>query len=126
MRLLPIAEFAYNNPKHISMGYTPIELNCGYYPPVSYEKDVNPYPGSTSANELTKELRNLMAIYKKNLQHAQKLQKKAHNNGTKPRNYALGKNVWLNSKYIKTKYNRKLETRFFGSFRVLHPVYSQV
>ncbi len=33
--------------------------------------------------------------------------------------------VWLNSKYIKIKQNYKLEAKFFGSFRVLHPVGKQ-
>ena len=28
----------------------------------------------------------------------------------------------MNSKYINTKRNRKLEAKFFGPFRVLHPV----
>ena len=31
----------------------------------------------------------------------------------------------MNSKYIKTKQNRKLEAKFFGPFRVLHPVEKQ-
>ena len=31
----------------------------------------------------------------------------------------------MNSKYIKTKRNRKLEAKFFGPFRVLHPVGKQ-
>ena len=31
----------------------------------------------------------------------------------------------LNSKYIKIKHNQKLEVKFFGPFRVLHPVGSQ-
>ncbi len=39
--------------------------------------------------------------------------------------YALGKKVWLNSKYIKTKKNKKLESKFFGPFRVLHAVGKQ-
>ena len=34
--------------------------------------------------------------------------------------------VWLNSKYIKTKQNRKLEAKFFGPFQVLYPVAKQV
>ena len=33
--------------------------------------------------------------------------------------------MWLNSKYIKTKQNRKLEAKFFGPFQVLHPVGKQ-
>ena len=104
-RLLPMAEFTYNNAKNASSGHTPFELNCGYHPRMSYEKDVKPRSKS-----------------KENLHHAQKLQKRAHNKGVKPRSYAPSDKVWLNSKYIKTKRNRKLEAKFFGPFRVLHPV----
>ena len=53
------------------------------------------------------------------------MQKRAHNKEIKPRSYALGKKVWLNSKYIKTKRNRKLEAKFFGPFRVFHSVGKQ-
>ena len=66
-----------------------------------------------------------MAACRENLQHAQELQKRAHDKGTKPRSYAPGEKVWLNNKYIKTKRNRKLEAKFFRLFRVLHPVGSQ-
>ena len=121
-RLLPMAEFAYNNAKHASTGYTPFKLNCGYHPRISYEENVDPRSRSKAADELTEELRNLMAACRENLQHAQELQKRAHDKGTKPRSYAPGEKVWLNSKYIKTKRNRKLEAKFFGPFRVLHPV----
>ena len=117
-----MAEFAYNNTKDASTGYIPFELNCRYHPRISYEEDIDPHSRSKAADELTEELRNLMAACRKNLQHAQELQKRAHNKGIKPRSYALGKKVWLNSKYIKTKRNRKLEAKFFGPFRVLHPV----
>ena len=41
-RLLPMAEFAYNNAKNASTGYTPFELNCGYHPCVSFEEDTDP------------------------------------------------------------------------------------
>ena len=40
-RLLPMAEFAYNNTKNDSIGYTSFELNCGFHPKVSYEEDVD-------------------------------------------------------------------------------------
>ena len=104
-----MAEFAYNNTKHASTGYTLFELNYRYHPRVSYKENVNPRSSSKTADELTRKLRNLMAAYRENLQHAKKLQKQAHNKETKPRSYATGKKVWLNSKYIKTKCNRKLE-----------------
>ena len=120
-----MAEFAYNNAKNASTGYTPFELNCGYHPCVSYEEDVNPRSKSKSADDLAKDLRELMAVCRENLQHAQDLQKRAHDKGTKPRSYAPGDKVWLNSKYIKTKQNRKLKAKFFGPFQVLHPVRKQ-
>ena len=66
-----------------------------------------------------------MATCRENLQHAQELQKRAHNIGSKPKSYAPGENVFLNSKYIKTKCNQKLEAKFFSSFRVLQLMGSQ-
>ena len=124
-RLLPIAEFAYKNAKNASTGYTPFELNCGYHPRVSYKEDIDPRSKSKSADDLARELRKLMAVCRENLQHAQDLQKRAHDKGTKPKSYAPGDKVWVNSKYIKTKRNWKLEAKFFGPFRVLHPVGKQ-
>ena len=120
-----MAKFAYNNAKNASTGYTPFELNCGYHPHVSYKEDTDLCSRSTSADDLAIELKKLIAVCRENLQHAQNLQKRVHNKGTKPKSYALGDKVWLNSKYIKTKQNRKLEAKFFGPFRVLHPVGKQ-
>ena len=124
-RLLPMAEFAYNNAKNASTGYTLFEPNCGFHPQVSFENDVDPCSRSRFANKLAKELRELMDICQQNLLHAQELQKRAHDKGVKPRSYAPGEKVWLNSKYIKTKQNRKLEAKFFGPFQILHPVEKQ-
>ena len=66
-RFLPMAEFAYNDAKHTSMGYMPFELNCGYHPRVSYKEDVDSHFRYKTADELTKELRNLMATCRENL-----------------------------------------------------------
>ena len=66
-----------------------------------------------------------MTVCRENLHHAQELQKRAHDKGVKPRSYTPGNKVWLNSKYIKTKWNRKLEAKFFIPFRVLHPIGKQ-
>ena len=124
-RLLLMAEFAYNNAKNASTGYMPFELNCGYHPYVSFEKDINPCSQSKTAKKLSSKLRELMTVCQKNLYHIQELQKQAHNKSVKPKSYAHGNKVWLNSKYIKTKQNRKLEAKFFGPFGVLHPVGKQ-
>ena len=124
-RLLPMAEFAYNNAKNARTGCTLFELNCGYHPRMSYKEEVDSFSKWKSPDERPVELRKLMIICRDNLHHAQKLQKRAHDKCVKPRNYAPDDKVWLNSKYIKTKQNRKLEVKFFWSFRVLHPVRKQ-
>ena len=61
-KLLPMAEFAYNNAKNASTGYTPFELNCRYYPRVSYEEDLDLRSKSKTAEELSSKLRKLMII----------------------------------------------------------------
>ncbi len=61
-RLLPMAEFTYNNAKNASTGHTPFELNCGYHPRVSFEEDVDPRSRSCSAEELAEKLRELMEV----------------------------------------------------------------
>ncbi len=120
-----MAEFAYNNAKNASTSHTPFKLNCGYYPRVSFEEDVDPRLRSRLANKLAEELRGLIEVCCQNLLHTQELQKRAHDKGVKSRSYALGEKVWLNSKYIKTKKNKKLESKFFGPFRVFHAVKKQ-
>ena len=120
-----MAEFAYNNAKNASIGHTLFKLNCGYHLRVSFEKNVNPCSKSRSTNKLAKELKKLMKICCQNLLHIQELQKRAHNKGVKSRSYAPGKKVWLNSKYIKIKRNKKLESKFFGPFQVFYLVEKQ-
>ena len=92
---------------------------------MSYKEDVNPRSQSKSVDKLSAELRKLMIVCRNNLYHAQELQKRAYEKGVKPWSYTPGEKVWLNSKYIKTKRNRKLEAKFFGPFRVFHPVGKQ-
>ena len=115
-----MAEFAYNNAKNLNTGHNPFELNCGYHLCVSFEEDTNPCSQLKSADKLSVELRDLMTVCRENLHHAQKLEKQAHNKGVKPRSYASKDKVWLNRKYIKTKYNQKLEAKVFGPFQVLY------
>ena len=124
-RLLLIAEFVYNNAKNTSTNHTHFELNCSYHPRMSYEEEVDPCSKYKLANKLSAELRELMIVCQENLYHAQKFQKRAHDKGVKPKSYTSVEKVWLNSNYIKTKQNQKLEAKFFGPFRVLHPVGKQ-
>ena len=53
------------------------------------------------------------------------LQKRYHDKHAKPKSYAPRDKVWLNSKYIKTKRNRKLKFKYFRPSQVLYPVEKQ-
>ena len=74
-KLLPIAEFAYNNINNASNGYMPFELNCGYHPCIFFEEDINPGSRSKTAKKLFSKLRKLMTVCQKNLHHAQEFSK---------------------------------------------------
>ena len=120
-----MAEFAYNNAKNASSGHIPFELNYGYHPWMLYKDNVNPRSKFKPADKLLIELRELMIVCKENLYHTQELQNRAYDKGVKPRSYVPNDKVWLNSKYIKTKQNRKLKAKFFGLFQVFHLVGKQ-
>ena len=63
-RLLPMAEFAYNNAKNASTGHTLFELNCGYHLRVFFEENTDPHSKSKSADELSAELRELIIVFR--------------------------------------------------------------
>ena len=107
------------------MDHTSFKLNCGYYLRMSYKEEVNPRSQSKSADKLSEKLREMIIICCKNLYHAQEPQKRAHDKGVKPWSYTPGKKIWLNSKYIKTKRNRKLEAKFFELFQLLYSIGKQ-
>ena len=61
-RSLPIAKFPYNNVKNVSTDHTLFELNCGCYPQMFYEKNVNFRSKSKSADKLSAKLRELIIV----------------------------------------------------------------
>ncbi len=67
-----------------------------------------------------------MEVCYQNFFHVQELQKRAHDKGVKSLSYTLSEKVWLNSKYIKIKQNKKLENKIFRLFWVPHAVEKEV
>ena len=118
-------EFAYNNAKNTSTSYMSFELNCDYQTRMLYEEKVDPRFQLKSADELLAKLKELMIIWCENTHNAQELQKRTNDKSVKLKSYVPDEKVWLNSKYIRTKQNQKLEAKFFGPFRVLHHVGKQ-
>lgn len=117
-----MVEFAYNNSQNASMGYIPFELNYNKHPQISFKNKWNTCFKSSSANWLAIKQRELINVCRQNFLNTQDLQKQVYDKVVKPQNYALNEKVWLNIKYIKNKWNWKLETKFFGPFQVLHQV----
>ena len=110
----------------MSTCHTLFELNYGYYSLwMSYKEDIGLRSKSKLADELSAKLWELITVCQENLHHAQKLQKQVHNKNVKPKNYASDDKFWLNSKYLKIKWNRKLEAKFFGLYWVLYPIKKQ-
>ena len=64
-KLLPMAEFAYNNAKNASINHMLFKLNCDYYSCVSFKKNINFCFRSKSANKFLAELQNLMIVCQK-------------------------------------------------------------
>ena len=120
-----MAEFAYNNFKNASIDHILFELNCSYYPWVSFKNKFNVRSRSSSANGLVTKLKKLINICYQNFLYAHDFQKQAYNKRVKSQSYILGEKIWLNSKHIKTKQNQILKAKLFGFFQVLHPVGKQ-
>lgn len=120
-----MTKFAYNNAKNTSTRYISFNLNYGYHLHVLYEKNVNLWSKSKSTDELAIKLKNLITICKKSLQYTQELEKQYYNKTTKLKNNVLSDKVQFNIKYIKIKYNSKLEAKFFELFQVLYIVKKQ-
>ena len=80
-----MAKFAYNNAKNASTSHSFFDLNYGYYSRIFYKEVINLNFKSKLVEELSIELGELMTVCWKNLHHAQKFQKQAHNKIVKPR-----------------------------------------
>lgn len=111
-----MTEFAYNDKKNISTGYSRFALNRRFYSRVSYKKNVNPQSLSKTAKKNnwrtkigdsclpkknSKRTKIGNSCLPKNFKRAKKLEKRHHNKSVKPKNYMPVKKVLLNSKYIK-------------------------
>jgi hypothetical protein len=119
---LSIAEFAYNNTHHSSIGMSPFMANYGYDFNLTFHTHIEGNVPSVGArlnmiNKIHKELQTSLqfaaAIQKK---YADKLLKEAPN-------FKVGESVWLLSTNIKTtRPNSSLEFKRLGPFKVLEQI----
>ncbi|QRW19916.1 Retrotransposable element Tf2 protein [Rhizoctonia solani] len=118
---LPLAEYAYNNARHLATGKTPFELVYGRDPIMN--------PSNVPANVPEADhVADTLAQEWKEAESALRLTKErmAGIKGITPE-YAIGKKVWLDGKNVELRTNsNKLDPKRLGPFEVLEQISSHV
>jgi len=119
---LPAAEFAYNNSKQASTGFTPFELDCGQHP---ITPTVLAAGSSTNiaANDFIDHWNNMIHIAKDTLMRAQQRQSQYANKHRRYMEYKIGDKVLLSTQNIsnpidKHRPTRKLVPKYIGPYTV--------
>ena len=118
--LLPIAEFAYNNSYHSSIGMSPFYANLGYHPRNHLAiPTVSPVPDTTA---LVQRLQDAHIQAASNMATAQATHTRFANRLRQPFDpnaYKPGAMVMLNRKHIETvRPNRKFDDKMLGPFKI--------
>jgi len=120
---LPAAEFAYNNSKQTSTGFTPFELDCGQHPhtPITLGKKV--ITNVPAASDFIEHWNTMISTAKDHLREAQERQMKYANNHRRHLTFKLGDQVLLSMKNTNNPVDRnrptkKLTPRFTGPYTI--------
>ncbi len=105
VKLLLIADFAYNNIENISIDYTLSKLNCEYHQKSFFENKTNLQLRFCFANKLANKLKKWIEICYQNQLYIDQQLKRAYDREVKSHSYTFNEKVLLNSKYIKIKQN---------------------
>jgi ''chromo'' (CHRromatin Organisation MOdifier) domain./Integrase core domain. len=119
---LPAAEFAYNNSKQLSTGYTPFELDCGQHPltPASFISQRTSVP---AADNFLEHWDNMIHMAKDSLREAQERQTKYANQHRRHLTFKIGDKVLLSAQHInnpvdRQRPTRKLTPRYLGPYTI--------
>ena len=124
--LLFMTEFAYNNSINASIDCSSFEVNLSFFSRMSFEEFFDFRVKSVSVKQHAVYLSKLIEMLQKILSHAQIKQKKYADARMKSMKYAIDDHVWLRSKNIRTKRNKKLEWKQFEPFEVLDKINKQI
>jgi hypothetical protein len=122
--LLPLAEFAYNNSKHSSIGISPFMAMYGYHPEIYFDSENTEQAGEVpAAGDRIRQLQDIRESLTKRWEKAVASQAKFYNKRHIPMIFNKDDLVLISTRNLKlTTESRKLNQRMMGPFRVLEPV----
>jgi hypothetical protein len=129
VRLLPLAEFAYNNSKSTTTGVTPFMMNYGYHPRFEVtERDVKevglPAHVRNNVETFVSKMKEMEEYCRHEMKYAQALQAEyADQKRLPPPVYQVGDKVWLLRRFIHTtRPSSKLDFKKLGKYEVLERI----
>lgn len=122
-----MAEFSYNNGKHVITGETPffllygMHLSLGEFPELE-RKDTE----APAAADRVQALQEIQKELQSRWDEDRRTQAKYYDRKVKPRRYAIGDRVWLSGRDIRTiRPSKKLDKKFYGSFKIVDAHWEQ-
>ena len=118
-KLLPLAEFAYNNAPNATTGLSPFFANKGYHPGLTVhpERDLT----SARAREFAIDLEELHAALRQRISEAQaRYQVQADRHRLPAPDFHVGDQAYVRAQYIRsTRPTKKLSEKFLGPFEII-------
>jgi RNase H-like domain found in reverse transcriptase/Reverse transcriptase (RNA-dependent DNA polymerase)/Integrase zinc binding domain/Chromo (CHRromatin Organisation MOdifier) domain/Integrase core domain len=125
-KLLPLAEFAYNNAKQSSSKYSPFYTLYGYNPEFELIEDSETESTVPAAQDRAKRIQEVRNSLTKRYHEAAAIQAKYYNKLHEPKKYNKGDLVLLSTKNLKQRRpSKKLSHKHAGPFRIVDVVGTQ-
>jgi len=118
-KLLPLAEFAFNNSPSATTGVSPFFANKGYHPDIAVNSDLG--LSSSRAQEYTSDLKELHEFLRSEMALAQQhYQGPADAKRSTPPDFKIGDQVYMKAKYFRSTHpSKKLSDKNFGPFEII-------